>query len=1039
MRHRRQILLRALAAAWLALAARQAPAAFPSPDDWRDLNIYQIFTDRFYDGDPSNNNAQSDARYRPTDSRSIHGGDFKGIELKLDYLRSLGVNAIWISPIVLNVGGSAYHGYGAHNFYELSPPFGTMADLTNMVAAAHARGIYVIVDIVCNHQGDRISSRDSGYPAYKPSGYNLRWTRDTNRYPPPFNDLSYFHNYGNIGNYTDPEQILGELSGLDDLRTEDAYVRSNLVEIYKYWIREADVDGFRIDTVKHVEIGLWQHFNPAIRDYAASLGKTNFFQFGEVYDGSEQKCGYYTGTKAGGAYCQDSTLDFPLYYRADSVFALGTGNTKQIQDHYANIPANFAPAAQDRLVTFLDNHDVPRFLSAGKANNDTNRLVAALSFLYSSRGIPCLYYGTEQAFSGAGDPNNREDMFWGSFGSGPSANRDNFDFTHPLFRHVAQLNNFRRLYPSLTRGTHVNLWNNPSGPGLFAYARRLGGEEIVVVLNTATSTQTLAARPTTYAPGAVLVNLFNTNEILTVTSGNDGFPSVTMPGASAKMFIARHLWKPLDPVVEDQSPAHGSTNVVAGAPITLTFSQPMDAASVESAFSIQPLVAGSFSWSANQTEMTFAPSAGFGARTNRVRLAATAYSPESSNSFTASFETFFVASTAPVEDTVPPTVQLLTPPAGEQVSGGLLISGTASDNVGVDRVEVRLDNQAWVTAYGTESWSYPLDSESFLNGTHQIQARARDEAGNVSTTASATVRFFNIPADYVRRISAGNPSAVTNCDGQIWMADQEYTLGGFGYQGGSEGHIGDTIDNVCEQAQSLYQRERYSSNDSTSFRYLFDCPPGLYAIELLETETWVNEANARLFDIYIQGELAQEDCDIFTLAGGQRLPLSLTYTATVASARLEIEFRPKQVENARVSGVSVEKIADLDTDGDGIPDWWTLAYFDHATGQEGDSSRAGDDPDNDGLSNLHEFLAGTDPADPGSCLRINSLDHGAQPAFRFNTVSGRSYNIQATRELSKTNNWILLRQNIPGSDAPALFTDTNQPPFRFFRLQLDLY
>jgi len=528
-----------------------ALAMYPSPDDWRDENIYFIFLDRFNDGDPANNNVDPEQAYDATNSRGIHGGDFKGIQDKLDYIKALGATAIWITPIPKNVGWSSYHGYGAHDFSQVAPHWGTEADLSNMVAAAHARGIRVILDIVVNHAGNRISSAVEGWARYNEAGYNLRWTDETNRYPAPFDSTEYFHNYGHIQSYSDPQQILGELHGLDDLRTETDYVRTNMVNIYTRWIDAADLDGFRLDTVKHVDMGFWQTFNPAIRAHAAAVGKTNFFQFGEVLDGGDGLCGLYTGTKAGGAFANDSVLDYPLYFKINRVFAKAEGSTKEIADRYDALAANYDAAAQSRLVTFLDNHDQPRFLSAEIAKGNTNRLALALTFLYSSLGIPCLYYGTEQAFDGGHDPNNREDMFAGQFEQGPSRG-DNFDMTHPLFLHVQMLNNFRRLYPSLRRGSQVNLWSDASGPGLFAYARRLGTEEVFVVLNTAGSSRTLTNLPTTCAPGTVLVNLFDTNETITVTDTTNT-PSISVAATAAKMFVAAALWKPLDPAAASQT------------------------------------------------------------------------------------------------------------------------------------------------------------------------------------------------------------------------------------------------------------------------------------------------------------------------------------------------------------------------------------------------------------------------------------------------------------------------------------------------------
>lgn len=585
--------------------ATPAPGS-PSPDDWRNENVYFLMTDRFFDGDPANNTADPFSGYDPAASTRLHGGDLKGLEQKLDYLRALGATAIWITPIPHNTSNRAYHGYSAYNFYELAPQLGTTNELVSLVASAHARGIKVILDIVANHAGRIIDSGDAGFPAYNyPAGYSLRWT-EALHYPPPFDQVDFFHPYGDVGTYVDPDQILGDLRGLDDLRTETLAVRTNLVEIYKHWIRVADLDGFRIDTVKHVEMGFWQYFGQEIRAFAHQMGKTNFITFGECFDSSDAKVGSYTGTQAGGPYALDSVVDYPLYDKMNSVFALGTGNTKQLEDRYNALPANYDAAARDRLVTFLDNHDNDRFLSSGLANNNTGRLALALSFLYTSRGIPCLYYGTEQNFNGGNDPDNREDMFDGEFEQGPSLG-DNFDQTHGTFLQVARLNNFRRLYPALRTGDHVNRWNTSTGPGLFAYARRTTNQEILVVFNTAATSQTLTNRNTSYAPGTVLVNLFDTNEAITVTASTNT-PVIAVPAGSTKMFVARAQWRPLDPVVVQQSPAHGASNQPVAAPIVLKFSKPMETNLTAAAFQLDPPASGTLVWSSNQTVLTFTPS-----------------------------------------------------------------------------------------------------------------------------------------------------------------------------------------------------------------------------------------------------------------------------------------------------------------------------------------------------------------------------------------------------------------------------------------------
>ncbi|NBU69273.1 MAG: hypothetical protein EBS49_06635, partial [Verrucomicrobia bacterium] len=174
------------------------------------------------------------------------------------------------------------------------------------------------------------------------------------------------------------------------------------------------------------------------------------------------------------------------------------------------------------------------------------------------------------------DPNNREDMFDGAFEQGPSLG-DNFNMTHPRFRLVAKLNNLRRLYPSLRTGTHHMLWANYSTPGLLAYARRIGTtEEVYVVMNTATTAQTIVARPTIHPSGTVLVNLFNPSETVTVVSGVDGIPSMSIPASSYKAFVSQGQYQALQPVVNSITPNHDSTGVSVSSALAVTFSQAMN-------------------------------------------------------------------------------------------------------------------------------------------------------------------------------------------------------------------------------------------------------------------------------------------------------------------------------------------------------------------------------------------------------------------------------------------------------------------------------
>lgn len=1025
-----------------------ARAQSASNNFWQSQNIYQLMTDRFFDGDPANNNASGS--YAPASSGAVHGGDFKGIEQKLDYLKALGATAIWISPIVLNANGE-FHGYAGRDFYQVDPHWGSLSNLQHFVQAAHARGLLVIDDIVVNHGADLIYSADAGYGnfVYPPAGYRLKYY-GAKTYPAPFalynatyttanNQLTnLFHNSGAIQNYGDVTQVqLGELSGLDDFRTESAYVRSNMAAIYRYWIQAAGFDGFRIDTVKHVDTGFWQTWCPAVHAFAATNGLPNFFMFGEVYDGDEALCGSYTGTQGGGPFLLDSVVDYPLYFTVNSVFATASGSTKPIEDHYHTVDANYDASAQMRLVTFLDNHDQARFLSSGT----TDRLAVALAFLYTARGIPCLYYGTEQAFNGTTDPNDREDMFAGQFEQGPSLG-DNFNFTHPLFQLVAKLNNFRRLYPALTLGSHVNQWNDPNGPGLFAYARRLGTQEVFVVFNTASSPQTLPGRTTIYAPGTVLVNLFDTNETFTVLGGAQT-PPISVPSTTAKVFIAQAQWRSLDPVVTLNAPAHDQAAVPTWSPVVLQFSQPMDTNSVQAAFSVSPPVSGTFSWSAAHDTLTFtADGAGLAPLTTCfVRVTNTAFAAASGQTLFAPYELKFKTAAFSIHDVAPPWVMLATPTNGAVISGALNLSGSATDNVAVAKVEFQLDGNGWLSVSGTSSWSAGLNSSNFLNGPHQLSVRATDTAGNLSVTNTVAVKFFNVPGNYVQRLSGGNPASVTDCSANAWLKDTNYVLGGFGYVGGTGGFVANTVSGICAGAQSLYQREHFST-DGGGFFYQFDCPPGIYETTLLEAETYWSAVGQRVFNVFIQGQHVLTNFDILAAAGGPNLPLSLTFTNTVTNAQLRILFTPV-VDNARVSGVQVRKIADVFSDTDGIPDWWRLAYFGHALGAAADASRAGDDADGDGVSNLTEFLHGADPRNASSVPAAPSFNLAqiilTNGGVRLGSGSATNWTFQLQRRDTLVGgvDWSNLNAALPGTGGLIWFTDPTMAAnaARLYRIQ----
>jgi hypothetical protein len=387
----------------------------------------------------------------------------------------------------------------------------------------------------------------------------------------------------------------------------------------------------------------------------------------------------------------------------------------------------------------------------------------------------------------------------------------------------------------------------------------------------------------------------------------------------------------------------------------------------------------------------------------------------------------------PVYQPIPPTITLFTPADDSTVTGTVFVAGTASDVVAVARVEVSIDGGAWTLASGTTNWSYSFNTQTVLNGLHTISAQATDSSGNLSTIPTVTVRVINVPGAYLARISPGNPSNVTDCAANVWIADQAYAPGSFGYSGNdTAGYVDNAISGVCTSVYPLYQRERYSTAPS-GFSYLFDCPMGVYETTLDEAETYWSTTNARVFNVFLQGQQVLTNFDIYKVAGGQNIPISLVFTCTVSAMQLNMSFTPI-IDNARASGIQVRKIADLDSDGDGIPDWWMLAYFNHPTGEAADNSLAGDDADGSGFSNLQDYLAGTDPLDPSTSFRITNISIVSNNVqVTWTTEPNKTNQLQRSGTLGTNATWSSVGSITLGTGSPVMQPDlgaaTNPPVF----------
>lgn len=511
----------------------------PSPQDWRDINMYQLFTDRFNDGNPGNNNSRG---WYTTDGYRHYamGGDWKGVKDKLGYLQGMGVNCIWISGVQMNKQGvdtryAPYHAYHPSDFYRCEPMFGTFAELKDLIDTAHSMGIYVVLDVVINHMADRTGlggGKDDYYHSF--GGGDLFWWDNNNRHAWPFDGLQYFHNNGKILNWGDYWQTInGAFVGTDDLRTEDPYVQGHLTDIFKNLIEATDCDGFRVDAIKHVEYDFMMGWADTMRKHAAWLGKTNFILFGENFT-------YDDGAVA--VHCKDydyafnSALYFPMQLTMKEVFAYEQA-TRKLTDRRNNL--HLYGEGQNNLVAFMDNHDVNRIaLEMGGAWGD--KLGPALTFLYTATPVPCLFYGTEHGFNQGGTWNNgledgdyqRECMF--NYGYQPgNAWGDKF-YASGHYNYIKTLNELRAAYKSLTRGDFTVRWENSGGKGIYAYTRAYNNEESLVVFNTDWGTQ--SCQPAVGKPdGTVYVNMLNPAESLTVSGGK---LNVSVDGKQSKIFVA---------------------------------------------------------------------------------------------------------------------------------------------------------------------------------------------------------------------------------------------------------------------------------------------------------------------------------------------------------------------------------------------------------------------------------------------------------------------------------------------------------------------
>ena len=570
--------------------------------------FYFVMTDRFANGDTSNDlggltGGKLSTGYDPTDKGYYHGGDLAGLHSKLAYIQALGTTAIWLTPSFANkpVQGTppndsaGYHGYWITDFTQIDPHLGTNEELKALIDDAHARGMKVFFDIITNHTADVIDYTQKQYSYRNKTDYPYR---DANGvafndrdyvnepfppmdpavsfpYTPFFNTPAdadakfpdwldnpiYYHNRGD-STFAGESSEYGDFIGLDDLFTERPEVEQGMEEIYKAWI-DLGIDGFRIDTAKHVNLEFWQLFSPAMLEHAASRGTDDFFMFGEVFDANPAFQSIYST-----AGTLPSTLDFG-FQQAAVAFTNGKESTVLANmfagdDYYTDADSNAY-----NLPTFLGNHDMGRI---GRfVNGSLAKVEFANELMFTLRGQPVIYYGDEQGFIGdGGDKDARQDMFASQvasynddpmIGSAPTGSRDRYGTNGEVFRNIADLSRLRAAHPALQDGAQITRFASDSA-GIFAVSRVDADEQIEYLVVANNSDTAKSATFATYTKNGKFRPIYGGGSNLTV--GAEGQVTVTVPPLTVRVYRADRPIKHSQtaPAITLAAPAGGS--VVSG-------------------------------------------------------------------------------------------------------------------------------------------------------------------------------------------------------------------------------------------------------------------------------------------------------------------------------------------------------------------------------------------------------------------------------------------------------------------------------------------
>ncbi|MCC2031694.1 pullulanase-type alpha-1,6-glucosidase [Microbacterium allomyrinae] len=576
--------------------------------------FYFVMTDRFANGDASNDTGGIAGDrlvngFDPTDKGFYNGGDIAGLRDNLDYIEGLGTTAIWLTPSFKNnpvqgegVNASAgYHGYWITDFTQIDPHLGTNAELEALIDEAHAKGIKVYFDIITNHTADLISNTQGQYSyvdqattpyldasgtAFDPADYagtdtfpeldaatSFPYTPVVNdttaKVPAWLNDPTLYHNRGD-STWTGESVTYGDFSGLDDLMTEHPDVVNGFVDVYEDWV-DFGIDGFRIDTAKHVNFEFWEKWSTEVLDYAHAAGKPDFFMFGEVYDADPVKLAPYVRETD-----MNSVLDFTFQSSAVS-YAAGN-SAKGLQGLYAGDDwYTTADSSSTALPTFLGNHDMGRVgYMLQTTPNALERDLLAHDLMFLGRGQPVVYYGDEQGFAGTGgDKDARQTLFASQVTEYQNQNLitgenagsvDRFSTAVPIYERIADLAALRAEHPALVTGSQVERYTD-SGAGVYAFSRVDRDEKVeyLVALNNTTAAKTVELN--TLTASASFAPVYGTDTAISTDAASA--TSVTVPALSAVVYRAdAQVTSPEAPLAITVSAPSAGAGVSGSSPVS---------------------------------------------------------------------------------------------------------------------------------------------------------------------------------------------------------------------------------------------------------------------------------------------------------------------------------------------------------------------------------------------------------------------------------------------------------------------------------------